>query len=603
MPATDSPDTDSLLAATPTLRGQFLHLQATLAHQMNTPSLLLKPLGAALRTHGTQKTLVSAIQRTTHKQLMDAHVDKPIQIAILISQTAENTGAHLQQPNSEAYEADDRCFQVSMARRLMLAHPAAALATNISPTCPDVSAAKRVCTCPIVAHQLHFIVCKSGGGVDQRHSAIARCLADLVTTHTGAMVHIEQTIPGLPREPHPGAQPEGALMDIVSNLHGLTYYIDTAVVTPFSANAGLISAAALAQATWLNVKRRKSSTDTPASTWSHSSSGLPDDPVTTDKSSSNTFSAIRTTPDAWAAIQTTLHNSTSKQQLTTPHVFLHRLFIPFSSSFHILVHSPAPRLKSTCGLTALVVRGLRRRPPTGGPTCTHALFGSLARNETPPVLLRRMHARMVRLDVDFVGGDFSMAVKGLFTDAEFMAPGSSPLWGAGGLEGDNVDCTGFLCKPRRPFHWFVINTGSTRSPTINRASTRRKHTLPSLYAPLGNLPRGWHPSCSTKRRSTSEAALEGNNKERAKAPTTLGPSHNPRGGPDSKYSLSGKAADCLTHVPSPPIRCLPVTRRSMRLRCPVTPKVWPLHGANFGGLDVSPPAPPHWRRHGKMVGS
>ena len=33
------------------------------------------PLGAALRTHGTQKTLVNAIQRTTHKQLMDTHTD------------------------------------------------------------------------------------------------------------------------------------------------------------------------------------------------------------------------------------------------------------------------------------------------------------------------------------------------------------------------------------------------------------------------------------------------------------------------------------------------------------------------------------------------
>ena len=32
-------------------------------------------------------------------------------------------------------------------------------------------------------------------------------------------------------------------MDIVFNLHGQTYYIDTAVITPFSANAGLISAA------------------------------------------------------------------------------------------------------------------------------------------------------------------------------------------------------------------------------------------------------------------------------------------------------------------------------------------------------------------------
>ena len=32
-------------------------------------------------------------------------------------------------------------------------------------------------------------------------------------------------------------------MDIVFNLHGQAYYIDTAVVTPFSANAGLIATA------------------------------------------------------------------------------------------------------------------------------------------------------------------------------------------------------------------------------------------------------------------------------------------------------------------------------------------------------------------------
>ena len=113
----------------------------------------------------------------------------------------------------------------------------------IFPTCPTVSAAKRVCSCPVGAHQLHGIVCKSGCGVDQRPSALARCLANLTTTHTGAKLHIEQTIPGLPREPQPGAQPEGARMDIVFNLRGHTYYIDKAVVTPFSSNAGLISAA------------------------------------------------------------------------------------------------------------------------------------------------------------------------------------------------------------------------------------------------------------------------------------------------------------------------------------------------------------------------
>ena len=86
----------------------------------------------------------------------------------------------------------------------MLAHPASDPA-DISATCPNVSAAKRVCSCP---RQLQCIVCKSGGGGDQRHSALASCLADLVTTHTGAKVIIEETIPGFPREPD--AQPQGA---------------------------------------------------------------------------------------------------------------------------------------------------------------------------------------------------------------------------------------------------------------------------------------------------------------------------------------------------------------------------------------------------------
>ena len=116
--------------------------------------------------------------------------------------------------------------------------------TKISPTCPNVSATKRVCSCPIDAHQLHCIVCKSGSCVDQRYSALARCLADLITTHTGVKDHIEQTIPGLPPcEPQPGAQLEGARMDIVFNLRGYPYHIDTAVVAPCSSNAGLISAA------------------------------------------------------------------------------------------------------------------------------------------------------------------------------------------------------------------------------------------------------------------------------------------------------------------------------------------------------------------------
>ena len=296
MAATDLTDTDALFAATPILRRQLLHLQPTLAQPMDTPALLLKSLGAALRTHGTQKKLVGAIQHHAHKQIMDSYVNNQIQRAILLSQSTKNTGAHFQQPSTEAHEADDRCFQVSLARRLMLAHPAAAHATDITPTCPNVSAAKRACTCLIDSHQIHCMICKKGGGVDQRHSALARCLADLITTHTGVKVHLEQTIPEIPRQPRRGAQPEGARMEIVFNLHGQIYYIDTAVVTPFSANTGLMSAASARPGNMAKREEKKNSTDTPASTWSLSSWRPLDDLVFTPRNSLNTSTTTRTTP-------------------------------------------------------------------------------------------------------------------------------------------------------------------------------------------------------------------------------------------------------------------------------------------------------------------
>ena len=82
---------------------------------------------------------------------------------------------------------------------------------------------------------------------------------------------------------------------------------------------------------------------------------------------------------------------------------------------------------------------------------------------TPPLRSFSDYANMKLFDVDFVGGDFNMAVKGpaadVFSDAEFMAPGSSLLWEAGGRERDNVDCAGFLCMPRRPFHWVINKHG------------------------------------------------------------------------------------------------------------------------------------------------
>ena len=60
--------------------------------------------------------------------------------AVLQPQSAPHTGAHLMQPCSEAYEAEDRCFRVAVARRLMLPHPAVAGPSGVALTCTNKSA-------------------------------------------------------------------------------------------------------------------------------------------------------------------------------------------------------------------------------------------------------------------------------------------------------------------------------------------------------------------------------------------------------------------------------------------------------------------------------
>ena len=112
MTTTQSPDTDSLFRSTPLLRAQLTQLQSTISQQMNKPTFLLKPLGAALRLKTTQKKQVSTIQRNIHKQLYNSLTDTPTEQAILLSQSTSHTGAHLMQPRSEAYEVVDRCFRV-----------------------------------------------------------------------------------------------------------------------------------------------------------------------------------------------------------------------------------------------------------------------------------------------------------------------------------------------------------------------------------------------------------------------------------------------------------------------------------------------------------
>ena len=145
------------------------------------------------------------------------------------------------QPSGEAYEAEDRCFHVSVARRLMLPHPAAPSAADVVQFCPNKSAAGMICNKPVDPQQRHCYGCRYGGGVDRRHAAVGRCLADVIQSHSGAKVVIEQEVPALTRVVN--GQTENARMDLVFNLNGSVTYLDVSIVALFSCNPSLISAA------------------------------------------------------------------------------------------------------------------------------------------------------------------------------------------------------------------------------------------------------------------------------------------------------------------------------------------------------------------------
>ena len=172
-------------------------------------------------------------------------------------------------------------------------------------------------------------------------------------------------------------------------------------------------------------------------------------------------------------------------------------FLPDAVKFPITEESIS---RSTWGLTALVVKGLLRRPPTGAPLtltlCSVHLHNVVAKKrDAATVLLRRLHAHMVRLDVDFVGGDLNMAVKrpvaDVFNDAEFMAPGSSPLLIAGGLEGEKADCAGFLCMPRRPFHWRIHKHAVDTFSNHQLGLAEKREHISRLNAPPVDQPPRW----------------------------------------------------------------------------------------------------------------
>ena len=201
----------------------------------------------------------------------------------------------------------------------MLPHPAVADPANVVQFCPNKSAADLICNKPLDAQQHHCYGCRYGGGVDRRHEAEGRCFADVIQSHSGAKVFIEQEVPALTRVVN--GQTEHARMDLVFNLNGSVTYLDVSIVAPFSCNPSLVSAASTRPG--LMAKRAEKNK---CDRYSHinlvpfilETTGRPGPHAKKIisylmRDADNPPLAIR---DAWSAIQSVLHSAISKQQLT-----------------------------------------------------------------------------------------------------------------------------------------------------------------------------------------------------------------------------------------------------------------------------------------------
>ena len=163
------------------------------------------------------------------------------------------------QPISEAYEAEERCFHVAGARILMLPHLAATSCCRCGSILPQQKRSVLICSKPVDQRQHHCDGCKYGGGVDRRHAAVARCLADVIHSHSCTNSH--------PRR----EQWKHARMDLVFHLNGSVTNLDVSIVAPFSCNPSLVAAASTRPGHMARGLRRPNLTDIHTATVSLSS--------------------------------------------------------------------------------------------------------------------------------------------------------------------------------------------------------------------------------------------------------------------------------------------------------------------------------------------
>ena len=218
------------------------------------------------------------------------------------------------QPSSEACEVEDRCFRVSVARRLMLLHLAVADPADVVQFCAtkvrQVSFATNlwirnsITVTTVVMEKVLIAGMPLWGG----------CLANVIHSHSGAKVFIEQEVPALTRVVN--GQTEHARMDLVQSRiwMSLLLLLSLAVRPWFSAAStkpGIMAKRAeknkFDRYPHINLVRFiLETTGRPGpharKLISHSMRDADNPPL-----------AIR---DTWSAIQSVLHSAISKQQLT-----------------------------------------------------------------------------------------------------------------------------------------------------------------------------------------------------------------------------------------------------------------------------------------------
>ena len=199
---TDPPDTDALFAAMLILRSQLLHLQSSLAQQMELPSRPPQTIGCG----------------PSHPRLRRKRLSAPSNAPCTNSSWTATLTTPFRRPSSFPNGQEHRrplpAAQQRSTRRGRQVLPGVTSPPTYagSPTrerpsqhldhVPQRSELpSEYAPAPSMPIGSTASYARVEGGVDQRHSALARCLADLVTTHTGAMVYNEQTNAGHPREP------------------------------------------------------------------------------------------------------------------------------------------------------------------------------------------------------------------------------------------------------------------------------------------------------------------------------------------------------------------------------------------------------------------